>query len=269
MREKNECPNCKAALMASDASCWQCGWEIVATEANEATLTAPLVEEKSGSTLPALTMGYAALTLFFVVAALALMSWLGSQPMAQTALGAWQEGWHPIDDPNGAFTVDLPPNWEWQLNESGEDTALFFAGSNQLEAFWLSSAAPIGADGANWKPLMMSQPQAADRAQEGDPFLVVFQSVDRYELDLSKLAGMVDDAQIKLHDGKLVDNFDKTHLAMELTNEKMTPAHRCRRQFYAGDQSVIVAIGCHDARAFREFSPKLNQILGSFQRLTH
>lgn len=131
------CPNCGQRLLDDELQCWQCGAQLAPPAAKAATSfaeeDAPAVDRR------ALTI-YGALTLFILVLALLLTSFLGKQPRNRLPLADLPAGWRLVTDQARHVALYLPADWQI-LGSDPEQLAPLLAGQQRYEA----ALAPLGA----------------------------------------------------------------------------------------------------------------------------
>lgn len=261
------CDNCGHQALDTDSTCWHCGEPLPGRD-DAGRKKVKVRESWTRDSGPASVAIFAGLTLLVAVAALLVMSALGSQPQLQIRLGTRaRPEWTFFTAANGLFTVTLPDSWSWR---DGTDPAAASALLTLLDSGerYQSALEPFGLETDDLAILF-----AAEGPQPGSgdpPFMIVASSPLLNRLTYDEAVTFLRDSDYDLQEVRHIDDFDKSHVSIIANtpiDESSDETIRCRQQFILGREESLLASMCAPSGRYTAYSNQFLEILSSFQHL--
>jgi hypothetical protein len=297
------CANCGAAALPGDTSCWQCGREFSGTasagspdrptaenseesaswpdgppvqtiasepdmepgQRNTGTGTVSMEQSTVVMSVPR-SLLLTLVTALLVIVVLALFGVLGKYPLVQMRGDEWAGNWRPIDDDAMRFTLTLPPDWEWQ----GEAVS-------SLPEQERAATVPGAIQQAVWTELIQMEPELKllGVAAPGEmtspatatPAVMVFGPGAIPATRVETLLVDIADASQVVEVAEYVDDFARSHQAIEVQQQEGAASRTCRIHLYSRDTTAFLVLGCAQHVEFGRNETTLRRILDSFQPL--
>lgn len=260
------CTNCNQLLLDDDTACWQCGQPVMGGGANTGAARATAAPKPSQPTtdVPALLV-YSILTVVVILLALAVTIYLGRQPLVQATSQRAPDGWLLVANVNRDFTLIQPENWmmvDADASDQPDDPLNQVLDRNPIYATVL---APLGELTDELYTLYIAASEPLTTTRPG-AFLVVVRSRTLNQLTpddaLRRAAALAEANGLTLYNAEYVDNYDKSHVYLNLLIPTEAGLLHCQQQFIPGRGDSLLLSACGSDQN------EIGQILDSFQRLT-
>ena len=264
------CENCGQPALASDSTCWQCGELLPGREEN--SLENVSVKEGWQGSVSLTSLGFylgstfAAIIIFFIAAYA-----LGQSPLIQVGLGNRPPSqWALITNADQSMALWLPESWIWHDKAERIHRAEFAALVEATNVFHLALLPLASAVGDMELIFIASGSDSLDKTSF--PILAVGRSVALNRLHDEDLLAFIreEDGDITVHDVEAVENFDKSHISLDVEaaiGDGGLDSIRCRQQFVRGHTDSVVVSLCAPAGEFIVHQSIFETVLGSFQKL--
>jgi hypothetical protein len=258
------CENCGQPLLADDTACWQCGHPVAGDQSSSADT--PQLREKwsaesgeEATTRPVII--YGVITAIVICLALAVTLYLGRQPLVQAAVQLPPAGWSFISNIQRTFTTAIPETWsiyDQDEEDTAEDTFNTLLTANPLV---MTVTAPLGPAMADTYAIFVGGLVDESGRLDADEFFVVARSNLLNDLTPDEMLALAGESEANLREGAYVENFDRTHLFLDVDIPLEEGTIRCRQQIIPGVAYAMIVSVCG-----RDHN-QLAILLDNFQRL--
>lgn len=259
-----KCENCGQTLLADDTACWQCGYPVGGEQSPP--LEAPQLREKwqqetgeEAKVRPVIV--YSVVTVVVVCLALAVTLYLGRQPLVQAAVQLPPEGWDFISNIQRTFTTAVPESWTLFDIDDTDAVADEFDTLLSDHPILTEATAPLGTAVEDTYVIYGSGPVDETGDLETEGFLVVARSNLLNDMTPDALLALATESDMDVNNGEYVENFDKSHLSLDVDIPDGEETLRCRQQIIPGVAYTMIVSVC--GRDHNE----LARVLDLFQRL--
>jgi hypothetical protein len=264
----SRCPNCGQPALTTDNKCWHCG-ELLPWH-DEDSPEKVSVKEVWGRSAPASSFVlYAGITAVVLIALIAVMLSLGSQPQVQVSVGTREpDEWDLVTDENRTLTAYLPQ--EWSLFDSAiHDQDVRLDELTMEDESYLSGTSPLGGAVDDLEVIFLALSPSLG-ASTSPTFMIVAESEKLNRLSYGDASLYVDEGDFSISELRFIDNFERSYLTITSEPELETDGDplRCRQQFIKGEDTGMLFALCAPVRFYTAQQVRFEEIFNSFQRLS-
>ncbi len=262
------CENCGQTVLTSDTVCWHCGRALSPPD------SPPKTNQPAAKKQPTIDISLSAIAIFGIMTALIILllflviGALGNKPFVVINPDR-NPGWVPVTDQSLRFTYDLPPDWVWAEKNQTNPSALFeTATSGDFDYSAVFTALPAHTPDSEWRMIAVS-PTLNEPAQR---FLLVATSATLHTLSVNDVLALTaaETTRTEVLETAVTDNLLATpqaHLLLQVTTPNTT--WKCQQEVVNGTAETYLLAACATQAEYPRYISELNNILRSFQPLSH
>ncbi|MCA9866163.1 MAG: hypothetical protein KIS95_01290 [Anaerolineae bacterium] len=276
----DHCPNCDRPVLATDVTCWHCGYQLP-RKANTRPTGAP-APAVPGSRHPAgeeaakpgeydwrALAVYGLLTVALVVALGLVMRSLNRQPILVRSAGIDLGGeWVIVTDADLRYTLSFPTDWQW-IDAAARAQSELLLQVIEHQPYIDRALRPLGEIAGDAEIVAVAVGTRLLEDTDPKPFVVVGQSERLRGLDpqdaLDRLTERPFQVTEKAIDTRLAGQTQARFNVLDGAN-----AYQCRHLFVVGkDKPGYLVAACAPQARFGALKQELDDILDSFQLLEY
>ncbi len=277
----DRCPNCDQPVLATDITCWHCGYQLP-KRTNARPAAAPVSVSPSGqlgtpgevTAKPteydwrALAI-YGLLTVAIVVGLGLVMRSLNRQPILVRSAGIDLNGeWVIVTDSELSYTLSFPTDWQW-IDASARAQNELLAKVIERQPYIDRALLPLGEIAGDVELVAVAVGTRLLEDTDPKPFVVVGRSERLRGVEAQNALDWLDERPFQVTE-KAID----THLAGQ-TQARFNVldganAYQCRHLFVTGEgKPGYLVAACAPQARFGALKKDLDDILDSFQLLEY
>ncbi|MBP6016964.1 MAG: hypothetical protein KA586_09605 [Candidatus Promineofilum sp.] len=277
----NSCPNCDRPVLATDVTCWHCGYQLPrktnarpagappsATPGGRASNSGEAAVQPTAYDWRALAV-YGLLTLAIVVGLGLVMRSLNRQPILVRSAGIDLGGeWVIVTDSDLRYTLSFPTDWQW-IDAAARAQSELLTQVIERQPYIDRALRPLGELAADVEIAAVAVGTRLLDDTDPKPFVIVGRSERLRGLAPQDVLDRLDEQPFQVTE-KAID----THLAGQ-TQARFNVldganAYQCRHLFVAADEKPgYLVAACAPQAQFGTLKQDLDGILDSFQLLEY